>query len=111
MDDRYLIVRQLHRITILQTESGDIVFDQDYEAETTTGSALYTLDEKKKELFLMGQEGLCLDTEQWEIKMEIPYLAGVADQWIITEDPVEKRYCRYPRYRVADYVRQGIAAL
>lgn len=106
MDDKYIAVWDIFEFSVFETSTGERVFYKD------TGSNFLAADtlsgfvfEDEDSLFVTGKAGFCLDTRTWEIRYNIPYLATVTQDAVITQE--HDSITLYPKYTVSDLIRKG----
>ena len=106
MDDKYNAIWDIFEFSVFETSTGERVFYKD------TGSNFLAADtlsgfvfEDEDSLFVTGKAGFCLDTRTWEIRYNIPYLATVTQDAVITQE--HDSITLYPKYTVSDLIRKG----
>ncbi|MDO5132698.1 MAG: hypothetical protein Q4D81_06930 [Eubacteriales bacterium] len=106
MEDRYLAVWEQHTVSVFDTSSGERVFYREAGPDIALDDSLSLhVFEADEYLFFTGKTGFCLDTKEWEIKCDIPYLAKVTDDWIVTQE--EDTITQYPKYTLKDIIQAG----
>ena len=105
-DDRYLVVWEINGVSVFDTSDGKCVFYRAVESDFPTDDTLsLLLFEDGNNLYFTGKSGFCLDTENWEIRYNIPFLAYVTDDSIITQE--YWIFTRYPKYSLSDLIKMG----
>lgn len=105
-DDRYLVVWETNGVSVFDTSDGKRVFYRAVGSDFPTDDTLsLLLFEDGNNLYFTGKSGFCLDIENWEIRYDIPFLACVTDDSIITQEYWE--FTRYPKYSLSDLIKMG----
>jgi len=106
MEDRYLVVWGKHDVSVFDTSTGDRLFYRKAGTNTIVDDTLsLKVYEDGEDLYFTGKTGFCLDTEEWEIRYDIPWLAAVTDDWIFTQEGTV--ITRYPKYTLQDLIQAG----
>ena len=106
MDDKYIAVWERFEFSVFETSTGEQVFYKHtgsnfLEDDTLSGFVF----EDEDSLFVTGKAGFCLDTRTWEIRFNIPYLATVTQDAVITQE--HDTITLYPKYTVPELIRKG----
>ena len=106
MEDRYLAVWGKNDVSVFDTSTGDRLFYRKAGTNTIVDDTLsLKVYEDGEDLYFTGKTGFCLDTEEWEIRYDIPWLAAVTDDWIFTQEGTV--ITRYPKYSLQDLIQAG----
>lgn len=106
MEDRYLVVWSKNDVSVFDTSTGNRLFYRKAGTDTILDDTLsLKVYEDGSDLYFTGKTGFCLDTEEWEIRFDIPWLAAVTDGWIFTQKGTT--ITRYPRYTLQDMIQAG----
>ena len=106
MEDRYLAVWGKNDVSVFDTSTGDRLFYRKAGTNTIVDDTLsLKVYEDGEDLYFTGKTGFCLDTEEWEIRYDIPWLAAVTDDWIFTQEGTV--ITRYPKYTLQDLIQAG----
>ena len=104
MEDRYLVVWGKNNVSVFDTSTGDRLFYRKSGTDSIMDDTLsLKVYEDGEDLYFTGKTGFCLDTEEWEIRYDIPWLAVVTDSWIFTQEGTT--ITRYPKYTLQDLIQ------
>ena len=107
MEDRYLVVWGENDVSVFDTSTGNRLFYRKAGTNTILDDTLsLKVYEDGGDLYFTGKTGFCLDTEEWEIRFDIPYLAAVTDDRILTQEGTT--ITCYPKYTLQDMIQAAL---
>ena len=82
MEDRYLVVWGKNNVSVFETSTGNRLFYRKSGTDSIMDDTLsLKVYEDGEDLYFTVKTGFCLDTEEWEIRYDIPWLAVVTDSY------------------------------